>query len=215
MQSVSTRVANSLLQIEAVGFNAENPVTFKSGLISPVYVDNRRLPYHNEQWKVIIDGFATLIKEENIDYDVIAGVAVGGVPHSSALGFHINKPSIFIRKEAKGHGKQNRVEGGDINGKRVIMVEDLVTTGGSSLDAAQALQDAGANVVAVITIVSYGFESTKQAFEDAGIALHTLTNFETILQQASEMNVLNNNEVSVISDWFDNPETWAERHNKA
>ena len=131
-------IAKALLNINAVGFSPQAPITFKSGIISPVYVDNRQLIFHPTEWHVIIEGFQSLIQAQALAFDVIAGVAVGGVPHSSALAYQLNKPSVFIRKEAKEHGKGKRVEGGDVQDKRVLLIEDLVTTGGSSLSGVRS-----------------------------------------------------------------------------
>src|SRR5689334_11197583 len=116
-------VARALLEIGAVGFSPNEPIRFKSGILSPVYVDNRKLPYYPQQWGIIIEGFKLQVK--SIHFDVIAGVAVGGVPHSAALGYALQMPSLFVRKEAKEHGKGQRVEGGEVSGKRVLLVEDL------------------------------------------------------------------------------------------
>src|ERR1700683_741013 len=121
-----------MIAIRAVGFRLHDPVTFKSGIQSPVYCDNRKFPFWPEQWKKIIHGFDALIQENSIACDVVGGIEAAGIPHSAALGFAMSKPSIFIRKEAKAHGAKKRVEGGDVAGRSVVLVEDLVTTGGSS-----------------------------------------------------------------------------------
>lgn len=211
---MSQAVAKALIEIGAVGFSPQNPITFKSGIVSPVYVDNRRLPYYPEQWQIVIKGFQDLIITDGIEFDIIAGVAVGGIPHSSALGFVMQHPSVFVRKEAKEHGKGNRVEGGDIAGKRVVLVEDLVTTGGSSLSGITALRDEGAIVETLIAIVSYGFEEAQSNFSSDNIALKTLTNFETILSIAFELGKFEQAEHDMIKDWFNDPYGWASRHNK-
>jgi len=210
-QTVALEVARALLDIGAVGFSPTVPKTFKSGIISPVYVDNRRLPFHPPQWHTVINGFASLINDLTIASDVIAGVAVGGVPHSAALAYHLKKPSIFIRKEAKGHGNQQRIEGGDVKGLRVILIEDLVTTGGSSLDAVHALRSAGALVDDVLAIVSYGFKEARYAFEDTGVHLHTLTNFESILTEAVARGIFDHKAEIIIRDWFEDAPGWAAR----
>ena len=137
--------AKALLDIGAIGFSPEKPITFKSGIQSPVYVDNRQLIYHPAAWRIIIEGFKSLIDARNLQFDLIAGVAVGGVPHSSALAYSMARPSVFIRKETKEHGMGKRVEGGSVAGRRVLLVEDLVTTGGSSLSAVAALRESGAD----------------------------------------------------------------------
>ncbi|MEQ8674330.1 MAG: orotate phosphoribosyltransferase [Aggregatilineales bacterium] len=204
-------VARALLEIDAVGFTPQSPIRFKSGILSPVYVDNRRLPFHPRQWHTVIVGFAELIENTDLSFDVIAGVAVGGVPHSSALAYHTGRPSLFVRKEAKGHGKGQRVEGGEVAHKRVLLVEDLVTTGGSSLSGIEALRQEGANVERCLAIVSYGFVEAQTAFASAGITLHTLTDFTTILDVAIDMKKFSSEQKRVVQDWFDDPYGWEKR----
>jgi len=210
--SLTQSIAKALLKIKAVGFLPDNPVTFKSGIVSPVYVDNRQLIFHPKEWHTIVEGFNSLIDTESLEFDVIAGVAVGGVPHSSALAYITQKPSVFIRKEAKSHGKGNRIEGGDVDGKRVLLVEDLLTTGGSSLSGVEAIREAGGIVTNILAIVSYGFTEAQQAFDAANLTLHTLTNFETILDIALEQHLFTVTEADIIRDWFDNPHTWGNKY---
>ena len=204
-------VARALLEIDAVGFTPQSPIRFKSGILSPVYVDNRRLPFHPRQWHIVIVGFAELIENDSISFDVIAGVAVGGVPHSSALAYHTGRPSLFVRKEAKEHGKGQRVEGGDVVNKHVLLVEDLVTTGGSSLSGIEALRQEGAIVEQCLAIVSYGFAEAQTAFASADITLHTLTDFTTILDVAIEMKKFSGEQKRIVEDWFDDPHGWEKR----
>lgn len=212
--SITTQeaVARALIDIGAVGFAPESPITFKSGLVSPVYVDNRRLPYHPQQWHTVIKGFADFVIEKALVFDVIGGIAVGGVPHSSALAYHMQQPSIFVRKEAKEHGKKQRVEGGDVEQKTVLLIEDLVTTGGSSLSGVDALREEGAIVTDLVAIVSYEFAAAKSAFEAAEVQFHGLTNFATILAIAEADGIFTTEQGAMIRDWFDAPSTWAERH---
>ena len=145
-ESRSREIAEALIAIEGVGFRPAAPITFKSGIKSPVYCDNRRFPFWPEQWAKVIRGFEGLIAEREIAVDVVGGVEAAGIPHSAALGFAMRTPSVFIRKELKEHGTKKRVEGGDVTGKRVVLVEDLVTTGGSSIAAIEALRAEGAVV---------------------------------------------------------------------
>ncbi|NWG16967.1 MAG: orotate phosphoribosyltransferase [Chloroflexi bacterium] len=208
METLDTRIARILLEINAVGFAPDRPITFKSGIVSPVYVDNRGLPYHPAQWRIVIEGFQSLIHQEQMRFDVVAGVAVGGVPHSAALAYTLERPSVFIRKEAKGHGKQKRVEGGDVQGRRVLLIEDLVTTGGSSLDGVAALREEGALVEFTLAIVSYGFPESLAAFESAGVQLHTLTNFRAIMEQAQQLGKLDASQVATVSEWLKDPYNW-------
>ena len=201
-------VAKALLDIGAVGFSPAAPITFKSGILSPVYVDNRSLIYHPAAWQLVIQGFADMIRSTPLRHDIIAGVAVGGVPHSSALAYLLGKPSVFIRKASKEHGMAQRIEGGDVAGRHALLVEDLVTTGGSSLSAVQALEAAGAEVRDTLAIISYGFAEADDAFARAGIQLHTLTDFATVLEQAQLGGQLDPSQVAVIQRWLRDPHNW-------
>lgn len=202
------RIAKALLDIGAVSFAPDAPITFKSGILSPVYVDNRRLIYQPGPWHEVVAGFAALIQELALQFDLIAGVAVGGVPHSSALAYVTKKPSVFIRKASKGHGKAQRIEGGSVAGKTVLLVEDLVTTGGSSLSASAALRAAGATVTDIAAIVSYSFSDASQAFLDAGVNLHTLTDFEALLAEAIRRGMLDQRADDAIRSWLADPYHW-------
>lgn len=206
-------VAQALIKIGAIGFNPEKPVTFKSGIISPVYVDNRKLPYHPNEWKIILDGFKDLIESNNIDIDIIAGVEAAGIPHSATLGFILNKPSVFIRKEAKDHGTKKLVEGGDVKGKNVLLIEDLVSMGVSSLKAIDSLRTEGANAHECLVIVSYDFNEAKENFKNANVKLHTLTSFPVILDEVEKSGSLSKEQVEKVRDWFADPHGWAKKNN--
>ncbi|MCL2469568.1 MAG: orotate phosphoribosyltransferase [Alphaproteobacteria bacterium] len=210
---VAAQVARTLVEIGAVGVKAKNPITFKSGIISPVYVDNRTLPYHPKAWKTVIEGFQTLIEEEKIAFDVLAGVAVGGVPHASALGYLMQRPSLFVRKEAKGYGKEKRVEGGTVEGKKILLIEDLITTGSSSLSGVEALRQEGGLVDTILAIVTYSFKEAGQAFEKENITAHTLTTFPIIMQQGLEMGRFDIEEQQAVMEWLDDPHGWWNKKN--
>ncbi len=200
------RIAEALLEIGAVEFRLENPVIFRSGMKSPVYVDNRQLPFWPEQWHLVIEGLSAMIKRQSIMFDVVAGIAAGGIPHSAALAFTLNKPSVFVRKEDKEHGRGHVVEGGNVKGRRVLLVEDMVTTGGSLMDGVKKLRDAGAIVEDCISITSYGFTEMET------ITLYSLVEFSTILQAAVEQGYLTNQTRTLVEDWFNEPRGWAARH---
>jgi orotate phosphoribosyltransferase len=208
--STAEQVAKALLDIGAVGFSLGNPVTFKSGIKSPVYVDNRRLTYWPQQWKIVIAAFQE--KAASLRFDVIAGVETAGIPHSAALAFALDYPSVFIRKQSKEHGLKNRIEGGEVGGRRVLLIEDLVTTGGSSLAGVEALRDLGADVTDCLTIVSYGFAAADEAFQRAQVRLHTLTDFATIARNAYDMERISQAEMDAIQDWMTDPHGWAAKH---
>lgn len=200
--NIEQKVAEVLLRIGAVGFVLENPITFKSGIVSPVYVDNRKFPYHPDEWKVIIESFSEVINKEKINVDIIAGVEAAGIPHSATLGFFTKTPSVFVRKQAKDHGTKKMVEGGDVSGKKVLLIEDLVTTGGSSLSAVLSIRKEGGTVNDCLVIVSYDFKQAKDAFQNAEVKLHSLTSFPVILQKAIELQILNQKQVETIKSWL-------------
>lgn len=205
------KVAQELIKIGAVKFVPQNPVTFKSGIIAPIYVDNREFPFHPASWKTVIEGFKDIIKKNNIVFDVVAGVAVAGIPHSAALGFSLDKPSIFVRKEAKDHGTKSLVEGGDIKNKKVLLIEDLVSTGNSSLNAIKEIRKAGGAVSDCLVIVSYDFPESKDNFKNANIKLFTLTSVPIILEEALKLGTLKKQEVDIIKEWFVDPHGWGKK----
>ncbi len=208
------QVARALLEIGAVGFTPNSPITFKSGIKSPVYVDNRRLPFWPEQWRVVIDGFRQKIESTPIPFDIIAGIETAGIPHSAALAYSLQKPSVFVRKQAKDHGTGKRIEGGDVSGRRVLLVEDLVTTGGSSLSGVEALRAEGAIVEDCLCIISYGFQEATQAFDQAGVRLHILSPFAAIVNEAEKMGRFGAGELAVVQAWLRDPYGWIEGRDK-
>lgn len=209
IQDIRTRVARALLEIEALIFNPGAPITFKSGIKSPVYVDNRRLPFWPAQWRAVIDGFHQMIMIENLPFDVIAGIETAGIPHSAALAYAMHKPSVFVRKQPKDHGTQKRVEGGDVAGKRVLLIEDLITTGGSSLSGVEALRAEGATVEHCLCIISYDFVEAQQAFAAAKMQLHALAPFASIIAEAVWLGKFEPPQLAIIEAWMRDPRGWA------
>ena len=206
--NLETQIAQALLRIGAVGFCVENPITFTSGMRSPVYVDNRKFPFWPKEWRLVIQGFVRKIREEHLKFDVIAGVETAGIPHSSALAYALQKPSVFVRKKPKKHGTKSKIEGGEVKGKKVLLIEDLITTGGSSLAGVQALRKEDAQVTDCLVIVMYGFPESKKAFEEAQVNLHALTSFEAILQEAEKLAKITPKEQETIQAWLQNPYGW-------
>jgi orotate phosphoribosyltransferase len=195
------KIAQALIKIGAVAF-PKDLVTFKSGIKSPVYIDNRKFPFHPKEWAEVIDGFADKIKKENIKTDVLAGVEAAGIPHSSGLGFFLKIPSVFVRKQIKDHGTKKMVEGGDVSGKNVLLIEDVVSAGHSSLAAAEVLRTEGAIVTDCLVILSYGFSEAKQGFENANVRLHTLTSLPVILEEAKKLGILKGEELKKVEEWI-------------
>lgn len=208
---ISHEIAEALIAIQGVAFRPAQPITFKSGIKSPVYCDNRRFPFWPEQWAKVIHGFEQLIRERSIDVDVVGGVEAAGIPHSAALGFAMKKPSIFIRKEPKEHGTKRRVEGGDVAQRRVLLVEDLVTTGGSSMAAVEALRAEGAVVTDCLAIISYDLPEAVELFIRSGVRLHAATDFRTVLNVAVERATIDTAGAAIVHDWLDDPHGWAAR----
>lgn len=208
---MSRAVAEALVNIGGARFQPEAPLTFKSGLRSPVYCDNRRFPFHPDAWRAVIEGFQSLIASDAIGFDVVGGLEAAGIPHSAALGYVMRVPSVFIRKAAKEHGTKKRVEGGRVDGRRVLLIEDLVTTGGSSLSGVEALRAEGALVTDCLAIISYGFAEARAAFEQAGVRLHTLTDFATVLDVVTSHGTLSPEAAAQVRSWLDEPHGWAAR----
>ena len=210
--STATRIAQTLLEINAVGFALEKPIRFKSGILSPVYVDNRKFPYFPKAWQAAIEGFQQLLQEKSLEYDIIAGIETAGIPHSAALGYTLQKPSVFIRKAAKDHGTKKMVEGGEVQGKKVLLIEDHVTTGISSLHGVDVLKAEGAEVVACLSISSYGWPEAERAFLAAQVPQYALTSFAEILAEAEKLGRITAEQSQEIHGWLQDPQTWSAAH---
>lgn len=208
----SQQISKALLDINAVGFSLQKPILFKSGILSPVYVDNRIFPAHIDQWQLVIRGFQELIRQHNIHFDMIAGIEAAGIPHSAALGFATNSPSIFVRKHKKDHGTKKGVEGGDVTNKTVLLIEDHISTGGSSLRGVKSLREAGAKVNDCFAITSYGFKEADRNFTQQKVKLHTLTTFDQILAEAQNRQLLTSAQLTTINNWFTDPQAWTKKH---
>ena len=211
---ISQEVAQTLLDINAVGIAPDEPKRFKIGFLSPIYIDNRKLPFFPTSWQIVIKGFSAMLKEKKIDCDVIAAIESAGIPHGAALSFLLQKPFVFIRKAVKDHGTKSRIERGDVKGKKVLLIEDLVTTGSSSLSGVEALRQEGAVVSDCFIIVSYSFDQAVKAFADAKVGLHPLTSFPVILAEALSRNMVSEENLRIVQDWFKDPYGWAERWHK-
>jgi len=209
---MSRAIAEALVSIGGVGFAPNAPITFKSGIKSPVYCDNRKFPFHPHAWTKVIHGFQQLIYDQHLPAEVIAGIEAAGIPHSAALGFAMQKPSIFVRKEAKSHGAKKRVEGGGIEGKHVVLIEDLVSTGMSSLSGVEALRAEGGIVSHCLAIISYNMPEATSAFAAANVKLHALTSFAEVLEVALDQGTLDQAGADIVQDWLSEPHGWAERN---
>ncbi|EPY08783.1 orotate phosphoribosyltransferase pyre [Paenibacillus alvei TS-15] len=201
-------IAQHLLNIQAVALRPNEPFTWTSGIKSPIYCDNRLTMSYPEIRDAIAEGFASLVKQYAPNAEVIAGTATAGIPHAAWVADKLGLPMAYIRDKAKGHGKQNQIEGIIRPGQKVVVIEDLISTGGSSLKAALAVKEAGAEPLAVLAIFSYQLEKATSAFEEAGIPLRTLSNYTALTQTALEHGVIQAEDMDVLQAWRHDPTTW-------
>ena len=206
-------IAKALLEIEAVSLQPNNPFTWSSGLLSPIYCDNRLTLSYPKVRKEIAQGLANMVKEKYPDAEVIAGTATAGIPHAAWVSDVLDLPMVYVRGSAKGHGKGNVIEGKVDDGQKVVVIEDLVSTGGSAIDAVKQLQSAGANVLGVAAIFTYGMKKGAEQFAAERIAWDTLTNFDELLTSAVETGMIEEREVQSLLHWRDNPSSteWLEQ----
>ncbi|MED3563850.1 orotate phosphoribosyltransferase [Bacillus xiapuensis] len=204
-------IAEKLLKINAVALKPNEPFTWTSGLRSPIYCDNRLTLSYPEVRRAIADGLSKLIVEKFPDAEVIAGTATAGIPHAAWVSELMNLPMCYVRSKPKGHGKGNQIEGKAEKGQKVVVVEDLISTGGSVITAVQALREAGCNVLGAVSIFTYGLEKGKEAFEQEGIAAASLTDFATLVETAIEKGYIGENDKDSLLTWSKNPAEWSKQ----
>ncbi len=195
---MNKKIAKWLLKIGAVTLRPSRPFIWASGIKSPIYCDNRLLLSNPKARHDVIQAFEKLIRKNKIRFDVIAGIATGGIPHAAILADHLKKPMLYVRGQAKTHGKGNQVEGVFKKGDSVLVIEDLVSTGMSSLEAVQALRKAGAKVTYCLAIFSYGFPRAQKAFKAARCRLMTLTGLDLLLTVSREMRQITSHEEKLV-----------------
>ena len=208
MESIEKIVAKQLLDIKAVKLSPENPFTWASGWKSPIYCDNRKVLSYPAARKVVYEAFVEVIKKNFKDVDVIAGVATGAIAYGMMVAEVLGLPFVYVRPKPKDHGTGAQVEGDLPEKARVVVVEDLISTGGSSLAAVDALQKAGANVLGMVAIFTYNFIKSRRAFENANVELHTLSHYEALLEKAVEENYIKADFLDILKEWRINPEIW-------
>lgn len=204
------KVAEFLLKIKAVELSPSAPFTWASGMKSPIYCDNRKTLSFPEIRDFLRDRFAAIVSEKYGTPDVIAGVATGGIALGALVAQALNLPFIYVRSEAKKHGLGNQVEGVLEKGQKVVVIEDLISTGKSSLNAVAALREAGAEVLGMVAIFTYNFSKAEDNFKQADCVMTTLTDYDTLLKQALQLNYINDEQLSSLRDWKGNPEKWSE-----
>ncbi|MDR1793750.1 MAG: orotate phosphoribosyltransferase [Bacteroidales bacterium] len=205
--------AKHLLSIKAVELRPTQPFTWTSGLKSPIYCDNRKTLSYPQLRTFIKEGMVHIIKQYFADTEVIAGVATGAIAIGALVAETLGLPFIYIRSEEKKHGLTNLIEGVLQEGQKVVVIEDLISTGKSSLKAANAVQDAGAKVLGMVAIFSYLLPIAEEQFKNVDFQLFTLTNYDILIQQAVEENYIQPSELETLAKWRENPAKWAEQFN--
>ncbi|WP_417291623.1 orotate phosphoribosyltransferase [Corallibacter sp.] len=207
-KNTARKTAEVLLQINAIKLSPKEPFTWASGWKSPIYCDNRIVLSYPTIRNYIRETMAKQIEKQYGKPDVIAGVATGAIGIGMLVAEYLGVPFIYVRPEAKSHGRKNQIEGHATSGQNVVVVEDLISTGKSSLNAVRALKEANLNVKGMIAIFSYGFDVSKDNFEKENIQLHTLSNYESLLEQAYHTNYISTKEQDILASWNANPSEW-------
>lgn len=205
---IELKVAEFLLQIKAVKLQPNQPFTWASGWKSPIYCDNRVTLSHPSVRTYIRQKLAQLIQEEYGAVDVIAGVATAGIPQGVLVAQELGLPFIYVRSKAKEHGTGSLIEGEIIEGQRVVVIEDLVSTGKSSLQAVEALREAGLSVAGLVAIFTYGLNQADENFANAKCRFSTLSNYTALINYAAEHGFIAQSEIEVLSKWRENPSAW-------
>jgi orotate phosphoribosyltransferase len=202
------QIAEKLLEIDAVALRPDEPFTWTSGIKSPIYCDNRMTMSYPEVRRTIYKAFAALICKQYPEAEVIAGTATAGIPHAAWVAEELNLPMVYVRSKPKGHGKGNQIEGKLTEGQKVIVIEDLISTGGSSIEAANAVKEAGGDVRSVLAIFSYQFPMAEEAFTKAGFPFQTLSNYTVLLEVAQEKGTIRTEQLDALRAWRENPKEY-------
>lgn len=206
--SLATQIASHLLDIKAVYLQPEEPFTWASGIKSPIYTDNRITLSYPDTRNLIEEGFVATIKEAFPEVEVIAGTATAGIPHGAIIADRMNLPFAYIRSKAKEHGAGNQVEGRIVKGQKMVVIEDLISTGGSVLDAVAAAEREGAQVLGVVAIFTYQLPKAERNFDNAGVRLETLSNYSELIKVAKVQGYINADGLELLKKFRQNQETW-------
>ena len=207
-KSISHQIAARLLEIQAIKLNLDNPFTWASGWKSPIYCDNRLSLSYPEIRTTIKEALSLTIRESFQGVESIAGVATAGIPQGALVAEELGLPFIYVRSKPKGHGMTNMIEGLVTPGQKTVLVEDLISTGGSSIKAALALREAGLEVLGMISIFTYGFDVAARNFLDAEIKVKTLSNYNDMIEEALEIGYVSKDQVESLRSWRENPADW-------
>lgn len=205
---IAEQIAKDLLSIKAVTLSPNEPFTWASGLKSPIYCDNRVTMSYPKVRREIAQGLADKIKTTFPDVEVIAGTATAGIPHAAWVAEILDLPMVYIRSKAKDHGRGNQIEGRITDKQKMVVIEDLISTGGSVLEAVAAAKREGADVLGVVAIFTYELSKGKTNFENAELPLITLTNYSTLIESALTEKYIDQNQLELLKKWRQNPENW-------
>jgi orotate phosphoribosyltransferase len=208
-QNIAAEVADKLLEIQAIRLQPDKPFTWASGWKSPIYCDNRLALSFPKIRTMIKENLIKSIQHYFPNVEVIAGVATAGIPQGALLANDLDLPFIYVRSKPKGHGMENMIEGKVVPGQKVVVVEDLISTGGSSLKATQDLRDAGFEVLGMVAIFSYGFDIAAKNFAEAGVKLVCLSHYEAMLPQAVHRKYIEDDMLKSLEAWRSDPANWA------
>jgi orotate phosphoribosyltransferase len=203
-------ISQHLLQIKAVRLNVSNPFTWASGMKAPIYTDNRKILSFPKVRTFVRQQFVDIIQEEYGSVDLIAGVATGAIAHGVLVAQEMGLPFVYVRSSRKNHGLENKIEGQYESGQRVVVIEDLISTGKSSLDAVEALRSVGCDVRGMVAVFSYNLEKAKENFKKAKCPLFTLSDYNILVEYAENNNYITENDLKSLAEWRTNPEKWSE-----
>ena len=206
--TLANRIASDLLAIEAVYLNPENPFTWASGIKSPIYTDNRVTLAYPDTRTLIENGFVETIREVFPEVEVIAGTATAGIPHGAIIADKMSLPFAYIRSKPKDHGAGNQIEGRVLEGQKMVVIEDLISTGGSVLDAVAAAKREGADVLGVAAIFTYELPKATENFAKAGVPLVTLSDYSALITLAKEQGYITDDGLVLLKKFKENPHTW-------
>lgn len=209
MNEVAHKIAESLLQIKAIKLQPQKPFTWASGWKSPIYCDNRISLSHPSIRTYIRQKLSEVVQEEFGSVEMISGVATAGIPQGVLVAQDLGLPFTYVRSANKDHGRQNQIEGEIVSGQRVVVIEDLISTGKSSLKAVEALREVGCNVVGLVSIFNYGFDEAKDNFEAARCQVNSLCDFDTLIEVAAKFNYIHNDDLELLKSWRIDPANWS------
>lgn len=208
MSNLENLVAEKLLKIKAIKVQPQNPFTWASGWKSPIYCDNRKTLSYPEIRTFIKNEFARLIREKYGEVDVVAGVATGAIAQGAMVAEELGLPFVYVRSSPKDHGLENLIEGDLKPGQKVVVIEDLISTGGSSLKAVEALRKDGCEVIGMLAIFTYGFPVASEKFSEADVELTTLSNYGAVLEHLLKTEFIGEEEMETLKEWRKDPANW-------